>query len=202
VSRRRHGNVISKKTEVPMMRARRAIAALLLATGIAPAQTSRRREAPPPADAVSVDSIVAALYVSVSHAPDAPPDFERMRGIFLWVGMIVPPKRPGGDFAVSDVDGLADRYQKSTASRKEKGQVEGLSEREIARRTDCFGNVCQVFSTFESRHSPADASPFERGINSIQLLRDGNRWWIASLTWDTERPDNPIPPQYLPASKP
>lgn len=185
-----------------MMRARLAIAALLLATGIAPAQTMRRREVPPPADAVSVGSIVAALYASVSHASDAPPDFERMRGIFLYVGMMVPPRRPGGEFAVSDVDGLADRYQKSIASRKEKTQQEGFFEREIARRTDCFGNVCQIFSTYESRHSPSDTSPFERGINSIQLVRDGNRWWIASVTWDTERPDNPIPLQHLPAARP
>ena len=31
----------------------------------------------------------------------------------------------------------------------------------------------------------------------MQLLRDGKRWWIASVTWDVERPDNPIPAQYL-----
>ncbi len=185
-----------------MVRARLVITAVLLATGIAPAQTMRRREAPPPTDSASVEAIVAALYASVSHAPEASPDFDRMRGIFLYVGMIVPPKRPGGEIAVSDVDGFAERYQKSIASRKEKAQPEGFFEREIARRTDCFGNVCQVFSTYESRHSPSDASPFERGINSIQLIRDGKRWWIASVIWDVERPDNPIPAQYLPASKP
>ena len=37
-----------------------------------------------------------------------------------------------------------------------------------------------------------------RGINSIQLVNDGKRWWIASVVWDTEQPDNPIPAQYLP----
>lgn len=163
----------------------------------APGQTMRRREAPPPPDAASVESAVAAFYASVSHGPDASPDFERMRAIFLYVGMIVPPRTAGDRFAVSDVDGLADRYAKSAAARKEKGAT-GLLEREIARRTDCFGNVCQVFSTYESRFTEADAKPFERGIHSIQLLRDGTRWWIASVAWDVERPDNPIPVQYLP----
>lgn len=184
------------------MRSRLVIATLLLATGVAPGEAQRRRAAPPPADAASVDAIVAALYASVSHAPDASPDFDRMRGIFLYVGMIVPPKRPGEEFNVSDVDGFADRYQKSAAARREKAQPAGFFEREIARRTDCFGNVCQVFSTYESRHSPSDPNPFERGINSIQLLRDGDRWWIASVAWDAERPDNPIPAQYLPAARP
>jgi hypothetical protein len=32
-----------------------------------------------------------------------------------------------------------------------------------------------------------------RSVNSIQLYWDGTRWWIASATWDDERPDNPIP---------
>jgi hypothetical protein len=170
---------------------------LFLAFATAPGQTLRRREAPPPPDAASVESAVAAFYASVSHGPDASPDFERMRSIFLYVGMIVPPKPAGEKIAVSDVDGLADRYAKSAAARKDKAAT-GLFEREIARRTDCFGNVCQVFSTYESRFTQDDAKPFERGVHSIQLLRDGGRWWIASAAWDIERPDNPIPAQYLP----
>jgi hypothetical protein len=176
------------------------IVLLLFIPALAMAQTARRREPVAPADALSVDSAIAALYASVSHAPDAAPDFERMRGIFLYVGMLVPPKRPGEDFSVMDVDAFAERFQRSISARKEKGEPTGFYEREIARRTDCFGNVCQVFSTYESRYSPSDAKPFQRGINSIQLLRDGKRWWIASVTWDVERADNPIPGEYL--SKP
>ena len=34
------------------------------------------------------------------------------------------------------------------------------------------------------------------GINSIQVVNDGQRWWVASVVWDTERPNNPIPPEY------
>ena len=61
-----------------MTRSRSLIAvALLLTAGLSSAQTSRRREAPPPADAASVDTIIAALYGSVSHAPEASPDFDR-----------------------------------------------------------------------------------------------------------------------------
>ena len=36
-----------------------------------------------------------------------------------------------------------------------------------------------------------------RGINSIQLFYDGTRWWVLSVFWDNERPDQPIPEQYL-----
>jgi len=55
--------------------------------------------------------------------------------------------------------------------------------------------MAQVFSTYESRHEK-DGAPFARGINSIQLLWDGGRWWVATILWDSERPDNPILPQY------
>jgi hypothetical protein len=171
------------------------VVAFLLLTAASPAQTRRREPAPVP-DAASVESIVAALYASLSHAPGAAPDFERLRTIFLYVGMVVPPtRRASGEIDVSDVDGLADRYRANPTHK------EGLSEREIARRTDCFGNVCQVFSTYEARHLPSDPKPFERGIQSIQLVRDGRRWWIASVAWDVERPETAIPPPYLPEAK-
>ena len=41
-----------------------------------------------------------------------------------------------------------------------------------------------------------EAEPFSRGINSIQLLKRDDRWWIASIVWDVERTGNPIPNKY------
>ena len=162
------------------------------------AQAPRTASPPVPADAVSVDSIVAALYASVSPPPDREPDWDRMRSICLPVGMFIPPKKANEDlFTVLDVDAFEERVRKGAAAMKAKGEPTGFEEREISRRTDCFGNVCQLFSTYEGRRAPSDEKPFVRGINSIQLVRDGKRWWVASVVWDTERPDNPIPPAYL-----
>ena len=52
--------------------------------------------------------------------------------------------------------------------------------------------MAQAFSSYQSfrRGEPA---PFARGINSIQLFWDGQRWWIMSIFWDAERPGNPLP---------
>jgi hypothetical protein len=55
-----------------------------------------------------------------------------------------------------------------------------------------------VFSSYESKRTAQDAKPFSRGINSIQLLNDGKRWYVVTIFWDSERPDNPIPAKYLP----
>jgi hypothetical protein len=68
-------------------------------------------------------------------------------------------------------------------------------ENAIVNRAQSFGDVAQVFSSYESRRSRG-AKPFERGINSIQLINDGKRWWVLSILWDEERPDNPLPPEF------
>lgn len=73
----------------------------------------------------------------------------------------------------------------------------GFYEREIHRVTQKFGNIVHVFSTYESRND-LNGPVIERGINSVQLFNDGKRWWVLSAEWDQERPDQPIPPEYLP----
>ena len=74
---------------------------------------------------------------------------------------------------------------------------EGFWEREIAHRTDCFGSVAHVWSTYESRVGTPESAPVARGINSVQLWRREGRWRIVSLLWDFERADEPIPDRYL-----
>lgn len=186
-----------------MLRSTFAVLFLLVAD-LAAAQGVPPKETPPGSAGPSVDAVMSELYASVSHAAGTAPDFARMRRIFHSSAKLVPPKASDApDFRVMTFDQFAERIEKFVAERKAKGEPPlGFFEREVARRTDCFGNVCHVFSTYESRRSPTDAKPFERGINSIQLVNDGKRWWIASLVWEAERPSNPIPAPYLPAGKP
>jgi hypothetical protein len=73
---------------------------------------------------------------------------------------------------------------------------QGFYEKQIAVRVEQFGNIAHAFSTYESRYAAADPQPFTRGINSIQLLKDANRWWVVSIFWDAERPTNPLPAKY------
>ncbi len=181
-----------------------ALGILLAATALTarPGPTPAPRPGAPQAagtagDTASVDAIIAALYESVSHPDGVEPDWARMRKIFLPVGMLVPPKGARQDmFTVIDVDGFRDLVRQGMAAAKQRGETNAFWEKEVARQLDCFGNVCQAFSTYEARRAPTDEKPFASGINSIQLLNDGQRWWVASIVWDTERPNNPIPEQY------
>lgn len=65
------------------------------------------------------------------------------------------------------------------------------------RETQRFGNIAHVWSTYASSPTP-EREAVNRGINSIQLYHDGERWWITSWFYDQERSGNPIPPAYLP----
>ncbi len=74
----------------------------------------------------------------------------------------------------------------------------GFHEVEINREVQTFGHITQVFSTYESFRTKTDDQPFMRGINSIQLLNDGERWWIINIYWMQESEEFPIPKAYLP----
>jgi hypothetical protein len=78
-------------------------------------------------------------------------------------------------------------------------ETNGFFEREIHRTVEQYGNILHAFSTYESRRTAdLNEKPFARGINSIQLLKDGDRWWVVSIFWDSERAGNEIPAKYLP----
>ena len=100
--------------------------------------------------------------------------------------------RPTGGLApqILDVEGFIARVEPFF-------QENGFYEKEIARRTEQFGNIAHVWSTYESRHHEDDPEPFMRGINSVQLFNDGKRWWIVSIYWQQESADAPIPEKYL-----
>jgi hypothetical protein len=74
----------------------------------------------------------------------------------------------------------------------------GFMEHEIAHKTYRFGNVATVVSSYETHISRTGS--VSRGVNIYQTYFDGKRWWILSIVWDSERPDNPIPADLLAGS--
>jgi hypothetical protein len=178
-----------------------AMFALLSATisamaGGALAQPVEARPASPaavPADAASIDAVIAALYDTISGPAGKARDWDRLRALFRPDGkMIVHGRNKEGVFLtrVLSVDDYIARVTPLFAK-------EGFFESELARKSEQFGQIAHVFSTYESRHAKNEARPFQRGINSIQLVNDGRRWWVQSLVWQAETDHNPLPERYL-----
>lgn len=151
------------------------------------------------ADVRSIDSIIAALYDVLSGPSLQPRDWRRFRSLFLPDAQLIPT-RAAGNTGRTDAIVLTPELYISRASRTMAAQ--GFFERGIAHQVEQFGNIAHVWSTYESRHTADDRSPFARGINSFQLLKDGDRYWIVQILWDAETPASPIPQRYLPAAAP
>jgi hypothetical protein len=142
------------------------------------------------ADTDSVDSLVRAVYDVIS-GPAGTRDWARFRSLFAEGARLIPV-RATAEGARPSVLTVED-YVKRAGANFEKA---GFYESEAARRVEAFGNIAQVFSTYESRHEPGE-KPFARGINSFQVVKDGNAWKVVTILWDSEREGNPIPDQYL-----
>jgi len=191
------------------------LSALIIFCVAAPAQSAAQQSAPPqsqksaaspagdlasrvPAaraeDVKSIDAILHALYDVIS-GPPGERDWNRFRSLFVPEARLTAvTKRPDGTAPVRLL--TVDDYVNAAGGYFLKN---GFFESAIVNRVEKFGNMAQVFSSYESRHAAAE-KPFARGINSIQLLNDGSRWYVLSILWDEESPSNPLPADL--ASKP
>lgn len=158
-------------------------------------------QAPSPAgprasDVQSMDAILAALYDVISGPAGQQRDWDRMRNLFVPGARLIPTVyRPDSVPTLRELS--VEDYITRAGPMLEKN---GFFETEIARQVERYGGVVHVFSTYESRRQADDPKPFVRGINSIQLFDDGQRWWVVTVFWEAERPDNPIPPKYISTS--
>lgn len=147
-----------------------------------------------PDDVKSVDAILGALYDVISGPAGQARNWDRFRSLFIPQGGRLIPTSQAPDGTVRHRVITPDEYAAQSGPTLEKN---GFFEREIGRTTETFGNVTHAFSAYESKRTAQDAKPFSRGINSIQLLNDGKRWYVVTIYWDSERPNNPIPAKYL-----
>jgi len=195
------------------------LVAVLLFSSIAFAQTAgqapaaQERPAPPqvqvtvaptepppanPADVKSLDAIMHAVYDVISGPAGQNRDWNRFRSLFIPGARLIPAfKRP------PDAPAFSTRVlspEEFAANNQRAVQTQGFYENEIARRVEQYGAIAHVFSTYESRRAPGEA-PFVRGINSFQLLNDGQRWWVVTIYWQGETKDSPIPAEFLKSPK-
>lgn len=140
-----------------------------------------------PEDVKSPEAIVAACYDVISGAP-GDRNWDRFRSLFAPSARLTASvETPDGKHIVQLLN--VEQYAQHAGAYFQKT---GFYEHGIHNEMQRFGNVAQIFTSYESRHSPAEV-PFEHGINSFQVLYDGQRWWVVSILWDEERKDNPLP---------
>lgn len=179
------------------MKATLLLLCLTLIATLAPAQAQPESKpaaaAANPSDVRSIDNILAALYDVISGPAGQARDWNRFRTLFWPSARLTPlvpkPDKSGYEPREFTVDGYITRSEPFFAK-------EAFYESAVANRIEQWAHIAIVFSTYESRHAKAE-KPFARGINSIQLFNDGQRWWVTSIFWESESPQNPLPDAML-----
>jgi hypothetical protein len=132
------------------------------------------------------------MYDTIS-GPAGPRNWYRERSLFVEGARMIPIGKRAhkdGEFEIMSLD----EWIEDAEHFFEKND---FYETEIMRQVYRYGNLMQVFSTYEARNS-LDGPPIARGINSIQLVHQEDRWWIVTVMWDNETRENPIPEEFLP----
>ena len=147
-----------------------------------------------PKDVSSPEAAVLADYESISGGVGVARNWGRDNSLMdpqaRFVDVQTDPKTGAITAKSISEQEFADRSDASSV----KG---GFTEHELAHVTHRFGNVATVLSSYEGKLSTT-GKVVARGVNIYQLYFDGKRWWILSIVWEEERPDNPIPAELLP----
>lgn len=146
-----------------------------------------------PKDVSTIDGIVKAFYEVMSGPKGTPRQWARDRSLYV----------PGIYFVnMGEKDGKVEKritnHDQFVNESNESLVASGFIEREINRVERRFGHTAHIFSTYEMI---ADGKNIGRGVNSLQLVWDGTRWWITGAAWDEERPNNPLPKELRPKGK-
>jgi len=139
------------------------------------------------------------VYDVISGGKGQARDWNRMRSLFIPGARLIPAITVA---ATADkpahTDAILLTIEDYIARSSGRMTANGFFEHSIHNEVEQFGNIVQIWSTYESRHNADDPKPFARGINSFQLLNDGKRYWIVNIFWDAESTEHPIPRKYLP----
>jgi hypothetical protein len=138
----------------------------------------------------TLDQLISAIDAAVSGPADK--DRACFRALFLPDARLIPI-RIAADGTASPVVLNVDGWISAVAKR---GSAV-LTEHQINVKTESWAHLAHLWSTYTTSIGSED-KPADRGINSIQAVYDGRQWHVIEIVWQAEKPEDPVPPKYLP----
>jgi hypothetical protein len=136
-------------------------------------------------------AIINALYEVISGEPGEARDWERFKYLFAKDAFLIPTnKSTEGVFGYRKM--TPDDYINFFSTRIKTG----FFEKELKHELVSFGTIAHVFSTYETKETK-NGPVTNRGINSIQLFKDQNRYYIMNVFWCAESLGFTLPPASL-----
>ncbi len=137
-----------------------------------------------PADVSSIDSIIKAIYDSLTFTKGKEPNLDRLRSLFTSNAQFIRITEEGAK--IMNLDGFISSF----AERVKKGELISFYEKEVSRKENTFGNIAHIFSHYVKGMNQDIPAAERSGVNSIQLFYEGKRWWICSILWEDKPTDN------------
>lgn len=133
-----------------------------------------------------IDEIIDTMY-SVISGPAGERDWDLFRSLFhdqAIMGSVNPT--PNGKTVFNHFE--PEGYIKMNSPFFTKN---GFFEDELKRDLKKFGNIAQVFTSYQFRIEE-DGPIAQRGVNCVQLVKENGRWYITQLIWQPETADNKL----------
>lgn len=150
---------------------------------------------PLPGDVESPEAVVNAAYRSLDRAPGEEFQWDRFRSLFLPEATLIPnTQQTGGAFRILSPEDFIAWIDSVVTIGGPNDQ--GFTEEAVNNVVERYGDIAHVFSTYQKRFWENE-DVLGRGINSFQVVRHDDRWWIVGIVWDEETGAGPIPTKYL-----
>jgi len=140
-----------------------------------------------PIQAQSLKTIIPTLYSIVSGNAGSDKNWELLKKLHKKDAIITPVFH-------TETNHTAKMYsvEEFIDLNKQIFQNINFYESEISQQVIQYGHMATILSHYESRDK-LGATPYAQGVNSFQLLNDGRRWCVISVTWDSTKGGHSIP---------
>jgi hypothetical protein len=130
-------------------------------------------------DFTQLDHLIREFYRVICFEEGGEPDFRGMAALFSEHARITRLTPEGIDHL--DVAGFTGLVRELL----ELGAFTSFYEHELTRTARRYGRVFHIASAYETKASADAIDYLERGVNSLQILREEDGWRIVSLCWDS-----------------
>lgn len=147
----------------------------------------------------AIELTLEQLYAAFDFGPDGEADWDGMRALFAPGAVFYAPIGPSGSAQGVDAERFLADFQ--AWSRESPDVRDGLHERIDATRVEHLGAIAHAWVTFTG-FVPGSGEERTQGVDSIQLVRVGETWKLASFTSHFASEEAPLPARFAGENRP
>jgi hypothetical protein len=137
----------------------------------------------------TAEGVVTELYDLVTFDAGTTPDWDKVKSLFLDEAIVVL-RTSRTESTQFTLEGFVQDFVNFIE--RDNVVETGFVEKIIKLEPMVFRDIAHVLVLYEAQIPGRDRPP-TLGVDSFQLIRKNDRWWIVSITNDLPSPDHPVP---------